>query len=371
MVKRADIGAFLFQRWALLFLLIELVVFSIIGGGFFSLNGIEIVLWNGTSLFLLAVAETFVIVTGGIDLSVGYLMGFSTIVSAKLVAALNLAGLGAGPAILLGVLATLAICLIPGMMNGFLVGRLSVPPFLATFSVGSIVYGVAALLIGGVAAKDVPPLALDIGHGYLVYFVPGRGLSFFTQPDVPRGTHVYELLSYMVVLTFVVIVIASFVLKRTRFGRHAYAIGGNIDAAVRVGINTQRHFLAVYMIAAFFAALSGIIYMLEYVTGKADAGVSFLLDAIVGVVIGGASLYGGTGSVWGSALGCLIISVLVTGFRMAGIQPFARYIAVGAVLIITVLIDQFFPELIDRTGRRAASSSRRSGAGGPGAVKED
>lgn len=362
MKKRLGTAAFLFQNWALIFFAIEFVVFSFVGAGFFSLNGIEIVLWNGTSLFLLAVAETFVIVTGGIDLSVGYLMGFSTIVSAKVVAALNLTGIGAGPAILFGVLITLAVCLIPGMMNGFLVGRLSVPPFIATFSVGSIVYGVAALMIGGVAAKDVPSAALDIGHGYLLYYVPGRGISFFTQPDVPRGTPVYELLSYMVVLTFVCIVIASFILKRTRFGRHAYAIGGNIDAAVRAGINTRRHFLAVYMIAAFFAALSGIIYMLEYVTGKADAGVSFLLDSIVGVVIGGASLYGGTGSVWGSALGCLIISVLVMGFRMSGIQPFVRYIAVGAVLIITVLIDQFFPELLGQAGRRRVK---------PGAQKED
>jgi ribose/xylose/arabinose/galactoside ABC-type transport system permease subunit len=345
---KSGLTAFLFQRWAVIFFVLEFAVFSVVGAGFFSLNGIEIVLWNGTTLFLLAVAETFVIVTGGIDLSVGYLMGFSTIVSAKVVAALNLAGLGAGPAILLGVLITLAISLVPGVMNGFLVGRLNVPPFLATFSVGSIVYGVAALMIGGVAAKDVPSLALDIGHSYLMYYVPGRGLSFFTRPEVARGTQVWEILPGMVVLTLVFIVIASFVLKRTKFGRHAYAIGGNIDAAVRAGINTRRHFLAVYMIAAFFAALSGIIYMMEYVTGKADAGVSFLLDSIVGVVIGGASLYGGTGSVWGSALGCLIISVLVMGFRMAGIQPFARYIAVGAILIITVLIDQFFPELIHK-----------------------
>jgi ribose transport system permease protein len=148
----------------------------------------------------------------------------------------------------------------------------------------------------------------------------------------------------MVVITAIVVLAAAFVLHRTRFGRHAYAIGGNVDAALRAGIDTPRRFLAIYTLSAFFATLAGIMYMLEYVTGKADAGVSYLLDAIVCVVLGGASLFGGTGSIWGTALGCLILSVLETGLRIAGIQTFDKFIAVGLVLVIAVLIDQYTPE---------------------------
>lgn len=348
MTRRTGIATFVGQRWAMLFFLLELVVFSIVGQGFFSLNGIQIVLFYGTSLFLLATAETFVIVTGGIDLSVGFLMGFSTIISAKLVAAMAKAGIAPATAIVLAILATLAIGLLPGLLSGALVGRLRVPSFLATFATGGIVFGTSLLLIGGVAAKDVPDLANVIGNSYFLYWVQGRGFSFFTRPEVVRGTRVVEIIPSMVVLTAVFVIIAAFILNRTRFGRHSYAIGGNEDAAVRAGIDTRRHYLVIYSLSAFFASLAGIIYMLEYVTGKADAGVSFLLDSIVGVVIGGASLYGGAGTVWGTILGCLILSVLETGLRMAGVPTFDKFIAVGLILIFAVLIDQFFPELIHK-----------------------
>lgn len=348
MRRQNAVVSFIGQRWALMFLVLELVVFSFIGQGFFSLNGIQIVLFYGTFLFLMATAETFVIITGGVDLSLGYLMGLSTIVSAKLAAAFAKAGMAPAAAIMASIAITLAVGLIPGVISGFLVGVLKVPAFLATFSTGSIVYGTSLIMIGGVAAKDVPILANDIGNSYFLYWAQGKGLSFFVYPIVERGTRVIQIIPTMVVVTALFILVAAFLLHRTRFGRHNYAIGGNMDAAVRAGIRTKRHLLAVYMISAFFATLAGIIYMLQYVTGKADAGVSFLIFSIVGVVIGGASLYGGIGSLGGTMLGCLILSVLENGLRMAGIQPFDMFIAVGVILILAVLIDQFFPELIHK-----------------------
>ena len=348
MIPRSGVVSFVGQRWALLFLGLELVVFSVVGQGFLSLNGVQIVLFYGTSLFLLATAETFVIVTGGIDLSVGFLFGFSTIISATLVAALTRAGMAASSAIVLTIVLTLGIGLLPGLLSGFLVGRLRVPPFLATFATGGIVYGTSLLINGGVEAKDVPNLASVIGNSYLMYWVQGKGLSFFSRPEAARGTRVLEIMPSMLVVTAVVVIAAAFILHRTRFGRHTYAIGGNEDAAVRAGINIRRHYLAIYTLSAFFASLAGIIFMLEYITGRAEAGASYLLDAIVGVVIGGASLYGGAGTVWGTVLGCLILSVLETGLRMAGVPTFDKFIAVGLVLIFAVLIDQFFPELIHK-----------------------
>ncbi len=106
--------------------------------------------------------------------------------------------------------------------------------------------------------------------------------------------------------------------------------------------------MVIYVISSFLATLSGIIYMLEYVTGKSDAGSSFMLDSIVAVVIGGASLFGGVGTVWRTILGVLILSVLEMGLKIMGVQTFDKYIAVGVILIFAVLIDQFFPELIHK-----------------------
>jgi len=348
MTRRAGLTSFIGQRWAVLFLLIELVFFSSLAGGFFALNGIQIVLFYSTTLALLATGETLVIVTGGIDLSVGFVMGFASVVSAKLSGGFTDRGLPPDVSLLLAILITLAIGLLPGLVNGLLVARLKVPPFLATFAVQGITYGISLLLTQGSAAVNVPNLANVIGNGYFMYLVPGQGVSFFTAPRFVPGTTVIDIIPTMVVVTVIFVAIAAFLLKRTRFGRHTYAIGGNIDAAVRAGINASRHLVIIYVISSFLATLSGIIYMLEYVTGKSDAGSSFMLDSVVAVVIGGASLFGGVGTVWRTILGVMILSVLEMGLKIMGVQTFDKYIAVGVILIFAVLIDQFFPELIHK-----------------------
>jgi ribose/xylose/arabinose/galactoside ABC-type transport system permease subunit len=348
MRRRAGFTSFVGQRWAVFFLLIELFFFSGLAGGFFALNGIQIVLFYSTTLALLATAETLVIVTGGIDLSVGFVMGFASVVSAKLAGGLTAKGLAPEAALSLAILITLAIGLLPGLVNGLLVARLKVPPFLATFAVQGITYGISLLLTQGSAAVNVPNLANVIGNGYFIYLIPGQGISFFSAPRMQPGMTIIPIIPTMVVVTVLFVAIAAFLLKRTKFGRHTYAIGGNIDAAVRAGINANRHLVIIYVISSFLATLSGIIYMLEYVTGKSDAGSSFMLDSVVAVVIGGASLFGGTGTVWRSILGVMILSVLEMGLKMMGVQTFDKYIAVGVILIFAVLIDQFFPELIHK-----------------------
>ena len=346
MIRRTPVTRFIGQRWPELFFVLELVFFSIAAGGFFTPNGAQIVLFYSTTLALLATAETFVIVTGGIDLSVGFVMGFASVVSAKLAGTFAETGIPAGLALLLAILITLAIGLLPGLVNGFLVARVRVPPFLATFSVQGITYGISLLLSEGSAAVNVPNLANMIGNGSLIYWVPGEGPSFLIRPQVPPGTPVYDTIPTMVAVTGIFVAVAAFLLKRTRFGRHTYAIGGNIDAAIRSGINTKKHLVTVYVISSFLATLSGIIYMMEYVTGKSDAGSSFMLDSVVAVVIGGASLFGGTRTVGRTILGVFILSVLEMGLKMMGVQTFDKYIAVGLILIFAVLVDQFFPELV-------------------------
>ncbi len=344
MARRRSVVSFLGRRWALLFLLLETVLYCIIADGFFTLHTFQLVFVSGIPLFLLGIAETYVIITGGIDLSVGFIYGCASVISAKLIVALIAAGLSHPLAILIGSLATLVIGSIPGYINGMLVARLNVPPFIATYSMLSVTYGISELIVEGSQAGNLPYLASVIGSANLAYYIPGRGLSFFSHVRVPRGTDVISLIPVMVIVALIFVLIFAYLLRSTKFGQHTYAIGGSVDAAVRSGINVKGHLERVYTISAFLATVAGVIYMLQYVEGKSDAGAPFLLDSIVAVVIGGASLYGGVGTVGGTLIGALLLSVLETGLRVMGVPTFTIYIIVGVILIIAVLVDQFFPE---------------------------
>jgi ribose transport system permease protein len=308
------------------------------------------VLRGMSTIGIMAIGETMIIITGGIDLSVGFVMGFSTVISAKFIVLLRGAGLPLPAAMALGALICLAIGLVPGFVNGMLVAKLKVPPFLATFGMYGITYGVAEII-----CQSTPIVAPEgtgyVGNEYFFYIVPGKLFSFLTRPQDLSRLELRSMITLIPIITVIAFVIAglfAFVLRRTRFGRHTYAIGGSVDAATRAGINVPRHLTAVYMISSFFAALAGVIFVLRYVTGTPDAGSSLMMDAVVAVVIGGASLYGGRGTVKGTILGALIIAVLETGMVNLSIPTFNRYIAIGGILILAVLIDQFFPELVAR-----------------------
>jgi len=338
------------NRWAIIFLLLGAILFSIISPGFFSFNGIQVILINSPFILLLGLAETFVIITGGIDLSVGFIMGFASVVSAKLIATFVGLGMNDLLSIIIGIVITLGIGMIPGFVNGILVARLKVPPFIATFSMLGITHGISELIIEGSYIKNLPALAGEIGNGSFINIAPGKTVSFFIKPILQRGEQLIEILPTVFVIPFIFVIIFAFILRSTKFGQHTYAIGGNVDAAIRAGINVKTHITKIYMLSSLFATIAGILYALRYITGKADAGTAFLLDGIVAVVIGGASLYGGIGSVWKTVIGCLIILVLENGLRMLGFPTYYKYIVVGVVLIFAVLVDQFFPELVHKEG---------------------
>jgi ribose transport system permease protein len=302
-------------------------------------------------VLLLGMGETFVIITGGIDLSVGFVMGFATVICAKFMLALQAAGLPPGASIPLAALICLVVGMVPGLVNGTLVARLKVPPFLATFGLYGIAYGASEIISNNTPISGLPSIAGVIGNEYFFYFIPGKPVSFLVKPENLTSEEMRGMISILpilVVIFFVFVVIFAFVLKRTRFGQHTYAIGGSMDAATRSGINVPAHLTWIYVISSFFASLSGVMYVLKYVTGRADAGSARMLDSVVAVVIGGASLYGGTGSVKGTIIGALIIATLETGMVNLLIPSHNRYIAIGAILVLAVLIDQFFPELVGR-----------------------
>jgi ribose transport system permease protein len=345
------IGIWLGRNWVLLFLLLEVVVFSALGTRFLSLENLQNIFVATTVVLLLGMGETFVIITGGIDLSVGFVMGFGAVICAKFMVILQAAGLPQAASIPLAALICLIIGLVPGLINGTLVARLKVPPFLATFGMYGIAYGFSEIISKNTPISGLPPAAGVIGNEYLFYIVPQKMVSFLVRPQNITRTEMRSMLAIIpiiVVIAFVFVAIFSFLLRRTRFGQHTYAIGGSMDSALRSGINVISHLTRIYMISSFFASLSGVLYVLKYVTGRADAGSARMLDAVVAVVIGGASLYGGSGTVKGTIIGALIIATLETGMVNLGIPYHNRYIVIGGILIFAVVIDQFFPELIAR-----------------------
>lgn len=349
--KTREIGFSILRRWILIFIVGEIVFFSIVGTNYFSLKNLQNILVASTTVLLLATGETFVIITGGIDLSVGFMVGFSSVVSAKVMVDLWVAGFSQPLAITIGILTALFLGLIPGFINGFLVAKLKVPPFIATFGMYGIAYGFAEIICNNVPIHKLPTSLGSLGHGYLFYWLPGKILSFLGKPEnLSREElkHLVSIIPNVTVIAFIFIGIFAFILAKTKFGQHTYAIGGNINAAERAGVNVKVHLIKVYMISSFFASLAGVMYVLQFITGRAPAGSARLLDAVVAVIIGGASLSGGKGTIMGTVIGALIIGVLEIGLVNLSIPTYNLHIAVGCILIFAVLVDQFSPELIHK-----------------------
>ena len=340
------------RNWALIFLIFMLILFSFLGKNFFSLNNFNNILLGVSSLLLLAAGETFVIVSGGIDLSIGFVMGFVCISSSIIMRDLNAAGYSSIISIMTGSLVGLLLGLIPGFINGFFVAKLRVPPFIATLGMWGIANGLAWRFCEGFPIGFLPLQVRDIGNAYLAYFSPKKGYSFLMKPELTERGDILSLVKIIpisILLITFILVIFAFILSRTRFGQYTYAIGGKVDAAIRAGINVPLHLIKIYIISSFFAAAAGVLLVFKLNMGvHTQYTSSYELFAIAAVVIGGASLTGGKGTIWGTLIGVLLIGTLNNGLMMMGLPIFYRYIATGCILIIAILIDQFFPELVYR-----------------------
>jgi len=338
------------RNWAFIFLISMLILFSFLGKYFFSLRNFNNIILGVSSLLLLASGETFVIISGGIDLSIGFVMGFVCISSSIIMRDLNAAGYSPIISIIAGSFAGLLLGLIPGIINGYLVAKLRVPPFIATLGMWGIANGLAWRLCEGFPIGFLPLQVRDIGNAYLAYFSPKKGFSFLIKPELTERGDILSLVKIIpipILLITFILVIFAFILSRTRFGQHTYIIGGNVDAAIRAGINVPLNIIKIYMISSFFASVAGILLVFKLNMGvHTQYTSSYELFAIAAVVIGGASLTGGKGTIWGTIIGVLLIGTLNNGLMMMGLPIFYRFIATGCVLIIAILIDQFFPELV-------------------------
>jgi ribose transport system permease protein len=303
------------------------VAFSIMEGtAFLSAENFVTIAEDASELLLLAVGVTFVIITAGIDLSVGSILVLSSVIAAQTMVALsgtpeqvqNFQFPNQGVGIPVGIAAGLLVGVACGFINGLLVTKLKLTPFIVTLGTLGIFLGTAQILSGGTNVPYVPPaIQTSIGTRNLLGFLP-----------VP------------IAIALVVVVLAMLTLHLTQFGRYTYAIGSNADAARRVGIDVERHLLKVYTLSGFLAGLAGVIDLARFNTASVGAHTLDNLAAISAVVIGGTSLFGGIGTIIGSVVGTFIPAVLRNGFVIAGVQPFWQEVAIGIVLILAVYIDQ-------------------------------
>jgi ribose transport system permease protein len=277
---------------------------------------------DASGLMIIAVGMTFVIITSGIDLSVGSVEVFAGVIAAKVMLALGGSGWGAIGA---GLAAGLVAGLVWGVVNGVLVTKARVPPLIVTL--GTL--GAALLITGGIDVRGVPlELTTTIGIGQL------RGVP------------------YVVIIAAVVTAVGAVTLSMTRFGRYTYAIGSNAEAARRAGINVDRHLIKVYGLSGFLAGMAGMVSLARFATTTIGGHSTDNLAAIAAVVLGGTSLFGGIGTVLGTVVGVFIPAVLQNGFVILGVQPFWQQVAVGAILIVAVYIDQLKRRAQERGGRR-------------------
>jgi ribose transport system permease protein len=281
---------------------------------------------DASGLLIIAVGMTFVIITAGIDLSVGSVLVFSGVIAAKVMVGIGGEGWGAiGAGLAAGLLAGLAW----GVVNGVLVTKARVPPLIVTLGTLGMALGSALLITGGIDVRGVPlQLTTTIGIGQLA--------------GVP----------YVVIIAAAVTAVGAVTLSMTRFGRYTYAIGSNAEAARRAGIDVDRHLIKVYALSGLLAGLAGMVSLARFATTTIGGHSTDNLAAIAAVVLGGTSLFGGIGTVLGTVVGVFIPAILQNGFVILGVQPFWQQVAVGAVLIVAVYIDQLKRRAQERGERR-------------------
>jgi ribose transport system permease protein len=320
---------------------------SIQSGGdvnFLTVRNSQNILMAIVPVLLMGLGQTFVVIAAGIDLSVGWVMGLASVVSALMIVDLVERGTSEPLAIATGCLAGIVAAMIPGVVNGVIIAKLRIPSFIVTLGMSFIARGVAFLLSGGNVVGGQPQGVRHLGNEALFYLIsgPGGGL-YFLRPPVVTGEALRQMdriFQWPVVIAFILLLVMLFVLRKTQFGRHVYAIGGNREAALRAGIPVDRHLIVLYTLSAATAGLAGVLTTARFSGGSSIAGDPLLLSSIAAVIIGGASMYGGHGSVSGTLIGALIIAVMTTGLVMLNVQPFWQYIVVGIIVILAVLIDQ-------------------------------
>ena len=292
----------------ILIFIVMVVIASLLSPAFMTTSNITNILRQVSVVGIVSVGVTAVMIGGGIDLSMGSIIAFSSVVAASLAQAGSNYAIG----IVAGILAGTAC----GLFNGAIIAIFNIAPFIVTLGMMTIAKGMALLYSGGLPIGNLDPSYEFIGQGRII--------------GIPIP----------VIIFFIVVLIMHYIMSKAAFGRHLYAIGGNINAARAAGISIKRNKVLVYALNGLLAGLAGVILTARVSTGAPLAGTGYELDAITAVVSGGTSLGGGVGFIGGTLVGALVIGVLNNSLTLLGVNPFWQLVIKGLIIIFAVILDQ-------------------------------
>jgi ribose transport system permease protein len=303
------------QQVLLLLVWIGMIAFfSAINRIFFSVDVAGNVLLDWGPVVLIAIGETFVVISGGIDLSVGATLGLSGVLAAYVMQDMTTAGWGESVTLLVGLVVCIGAGVGVGLLNALLITKARLVPFIATLATLGAAGGMSIVLTGGAPIAGGPPSAITLS-------VPWLGP--FSKPGV---------------IVVAIVVVSWLFVHKARFGRYTFAIGSNAFAARAAGINVQRHILKIYVLSGMLAGLAGMFLYLRLGSGAPTSGAGMELDAIAAVVIGGAALSGGIGRITGTVLGALILTTVTSGLIIIGVAPNWKQVVVAVLIASAVSI---------------------------------
>ncbi|MDW0781564.1 ABC transporter permease [Mannheimia haemolytica] len=309
---------------ALAGLVLLIIFFSVTNEYFFTSNNIMTVGLQTSTIALIGIGASCVILTGGIDLSTGSVVALSGVAAAMIV--------NAGVPVPLGMILGILVGGICGLINGILVTRMKLPPFIATLGMMMVARGLALYVTNAAPVSGMPESFANLGNGALFKIVEegANGLPKVVFAGIP----------YPVIIMIFITVLFTFALSKLKVGRYLYAIGSNEEAARLSGIKTNIVKIYAYVASGLLSGLTGVILASRLVTAQPNGGVSYELDAIASAVVGGTSLMGGVGTIPGTLIGSFIIGVLRNGLNMNGVSSFVQMIVIGLVIIVAVSLDQ-------------------------------
>lgn len=324
-ITKTDVLQILMKGRAFLALIIVFAVFASMAPGFLSLENVIIISKHVAIIALMAVGMTFVILSGGIDLSVGSIVGLSAMIAGGLInEGIRLPALGIVlfPNVWMVIALTLVAGIVIGAVNGLVITRLKVYPFIATLGMLYVARGLAGLRNNGRTFANLVGRPEFNNTGF-------ANLGAGTLLGVP----------YSVWIMFVFALVAYYVTTKLPFGRHVYALGGNRRVAQLSGVRVMRTETMVYIISGFCSAMVGLIIASQLVAAHPATGMTYELTAIAAVVLGGTSLMGGRGGIGGTIIGAFVIGVLVDGLVVMGYSSFLQNVIKGTVIVLAVFID--------------------------------
>ncbi len=293
--------------------LLECVVFSFLSRSFLTVDNLVNVTLQVAIYGILAVGMTIVMITGGIDLSIGSMVALAGVTAAILSKKHVFPEPGM---VLVAILGSLAVGMLAGILSGFLIARFSIPPFIVTLAMMTICRGIVFIITGGFTEGELPASFGWLGRGHL-WILP---IPVLVMAALFAAGHI--------------------MLEHTALGRHVYALGGNEEASRLSGIRVQRVKVLVYLINGLLAGLAGTSLAARLGAGAPNSGLQYELDVIAAVVVGGTSLSGGRGSMLGTLAGTIFIGVLNNGLNLANVDPYTQKVALGVVILAAVWLDR-------------------------------